>query len=109
MAALRRLPIFETRAGSFVDLSRDGDYFICPPNLNASVDSDSLLKHQNAPFYSSMGVQELDETALFDKFVLPNFASMPPARRVQAVQQIKRCVLFFACMRVHIWVCALCA
>jgi hypothetical protein len=73
-----------------VDLSRDCDYFICPPNLNASVDSDALLKHQAAAFYSAIGVQELDETAMFDKFVLPNFASMPPARRVHAVQHIRR-------------------
>jgi hypothetical protein len=61
--------------------------------MNAPVESNALLKFQNSEFYSVMGVQELDETAMFDKFVLPNFASMPQGRRVQAVQHIKRCAL----------------
>ncbi len=89
--ALRRLPIFETKGGAFVSLSdaRDGGVFLCPPGFEPEVRAEGLLEHQEPELYAALGVEVVDETAVFERFVLPSLHTQTFARRVHAVQHVR--------------------
>jgi hypothetical protein len=92
LAALKKLPIFETRAGSFVALAltqqqreagaREQECFICPPSVTLEAPSEQLLLYQERELYRALGVTELDDTALFERFVLPRFAMLSLPQQV---------------------------
>ena len=89
LAALKRLPIFETRAGTYVTLT-EGEHFICPAAVSIDAPSEQLLVSQEPVLYRALGVTELDDTAFFERFVLPRYASLSPPQQSQACAQLKR-------------------
>jgi hypothetical protein len=88
---LRRLPIFETKGGAFVALSeaRDGGVILCPPGFEPEVRAEGLLEHREPELYAALGVEVVDETAVFERFVLPSLHTQSFARRVHAVQHVR--------------------
>lgn len=88
---LRRLAIFETRSGSFVPL-QGTERFLCALTAAGDLPSDQLLRQEadgeGAALLRALGVETLDELALLERFVLPRFASLAPARRAEALDQI---------------------
>jgi hypothetical protein len=89
LATLKKLPIFETRAGSFVSLTQ-GECFLCPAAISIDAPSEHLLVHQELALYRVLGVTELDDTAMFERFVLPRYSTLTPPQQSQACAQIKR-------------------
>ena len=89
LAALKKLPIFETRAGTYVSLTK-GELFICPAAVSIDAPSEQLLVSQEHVLYRALGVTELDDTAFFERFVLPRYASLSPPQQSQACAQLKR-------------------
>ncbi|KAJ1475494.1 hypothetical protein T484DRAFT_1828083, partial [Baffinella frigidus] len=64
--------------------------FICPLTVSADFPSESLLRHQEPLFFRALGVEELDEVALLERFMLPKFGTLLPARRQEVADQILR-------------------
>jgi len=92
LQTLRRVPVFETLSGQFVTpIGNEGEErFTCSPDLQGAVPDSGLLVRSEPNFLRALGVQELDQTALFERFVLPSFADLPPTQRTEAVHQIRR-------------------
>ena len=51
--------------------------------------------HQEPALYRALGVTELDDTALLDRFVLPRFASLAPPQQAR----VYACL----CTRMYVW------
>eukprot|EP00960_Hanusia_phi_P055444 762970-Hanusia_phi.AAC.4 len=86
--SLRGLPIFETKQGSCVAID-EGNFFLCPTNVPLHVEDQRLLKLQEKRFYEALGVEELDDAALFEMFVLPKFHTFDLSRRRAALEQLR--------------------
>lgn len=78
LQTLRRVPVFETLSGQFVTpIGNEGEErFTCSPDLQGAVPDSGLLVRSEPNFLRALGVQELDQTALFEVLVVLLFESL---------------------------------